>query len=174
MYRRNLPHWHAPRAAVFVTWRLAGTLPIFKTRKEDGRAFMAGDRLLDSATKGPRWLEMSDIAEQVIAELRDGDGNRYELHSFVAMPNHVHLLVSPWHELAIVTRLIKGKSARRANLLLNRTGQPFWQDESFDHWIRHPRQFESVRSYIENNPVTAGLAERPELWPYSSAFRATG
>ena len=25
--RRNLPHWYVPHAAVFVTFRLAGTLP---------------------------------------------------------------------------------------------------------------------------------------------------
>ena len=63
----------------------------------------------------------------------------------------------------------KRRSARLANAILGRTGQPFWQDESFDHWIRHPRQFEKVKSYIERNPVRAGLVVTPEQWPYSSA-----
>jgi hypothetical protein len=36
-------------------------------------------------------------------------------------------------------------------------------------WIRHPRQFEKVKSYIEWNPVRAGLVVTPEQWPYSSA-----
>ena len=85
------------------------------------------------------------------------------------MPNHVHLLITPRVELAKITRTIKGKSARQANAMLGRTGQPFWQDESFDHWIRHPQQFEKVKSYIERNPVSAGLVRSPEQWPYSSA-----
>jgi putative transposase len=87
------------------------------------------------------------------------------------MPNHVHVLLTPSIELATITRAIKGTSARQANILLERTGLSFWQDESFDHWIRHPRQFDRVRAYIECNPVRAGLAERPEEWPYSSASR---
>jgi REP element-mobilizing transposase RayT len=87
------------------------------------------------------------------------------------MPNHVHLLLTPWIELAAITQAMKGKSSRQANALLGRTGLPFWQDESFDHWIRHPQQFEKVRAYIERNPVRAGLVERPGQWPYSSAGR---
>jgi hypothetical protein len=52
---------------------------------------------------------------------------------------------------------------------LNRTGAPFWQDESFDHWIRDPAEAVRIRSYIERNPVVAGLAKRAEDWPWSSA-----
>ena len=59
--------------------------------------------------------------------------------SWSCLTNHVHLLITPRVELAKITRTIKGKSARQANAMLGRTGQPFWQDESFDHWIRHPQ-----------------------------------
>ena len=48
-------------------------------------------------------------------------------------------------------------------------GKHFWQDESFDHWVRTPAEFNRIRSYIEGNPVSAGLASRPEGWPWSSA-----
>ncbi len=169
MYRRNLPHWHPPRSAVFVTWRLAGSLPNVSTCVHEGRAFVARDRLLDQAAIGPEWLRRPEIAQLVVNQLRDGNGRDYELHAFVVMPNHAHLLLTPWMELADITRTIKGRSARLANAVLGRTGVPFWQDESFDHWIRHPAQFEKVRAYIENNPVRAGLAQRPEQWPFSSA-----
>jgi putative transposase len=169
MYRRNLPHWYPPGAAVFVTWRLAGTLPVSRSCANDGRVFAERDLLLDRTTNGPQWLRRPEIAHCVVTNLLDGAGNRYELHSFVVMPNHVHLLLSPWVELAAITRYMKGRSSRQANILLSRTGLPFWQDESFDHWIRHPRQFDRVRVYIERDPVRAGLVERPEQWPYSSA-----
>jgi hypothetical protein len=49
------------------------------------------------------------------------------------------------------------------------TGSYFWQDESFDHWVRNPAEWEKIRTYIERNPVSAGLVARPEDWPWSSA-----
>jgi len=48
-------------------------------------------------------------------------------------------------------------------------GKPFWLDESYDHWVRNSREFDRIQSYIEFNPVSAGLVARPEEWPWSSA-----
>ena len=169
MYRRNLPHWHPPGVSIFITWRLAGTFPNRGTSSQDGRTFAKQDRVLDQTNDGSAWLRQPEIAGCVVNCLRQNVGGKYELHAFVVMPNHVHLLITPRVELAKITRTIKGKSARQANAMLGRTGQPFWQDESFDHWIRHPQQFEKVKSYIERNPVSAGLVRSPEQWPYSSA-----
>ncbi len=64
---------------------------------------------------------------------------------------------------------LKGATAREANRLLGRTGEPFWQKESYDHWVRSQREFEKIRAYIESNPVKAGLVQEPEDYPWSSA-----
>lgn len=85
------------------------------------------------------------------------------------MPNHVHVLIGPKTSLARITNGIKGVSARDANRILGRQGKRFWQDESFDHWVRSAAEFERIRAYIEHNPVSAGLVARPEDWPWSSA-----
>jgi len=85
------------------------------------------------------------------------------------MPNHVHILITPGVSLAKITQALKGKSARKANLILDRTGQIFWQDESFDHWVRCEREFCRIAAYIEENPVSAGLVKAAEDWPWSSA-----
>jgi hypothetical protein len=45
----------------------------------------------------------------------------------------------------------------------------FWQQESYDHWVRDVEELERIVLYIEQNPVRAGLAGAPELWPYGSA-----
>src|SRR5437879_11038652 len=50
-----------------------------------------------------------------------------------------------------------------------RTGQPFWQDESFDRYLRRSSQIERTIDYIENNPVSATLVCSPESWLWSSA-----
>ena len=81
----------------------------------------------------------------------------------------VHVLLDPLVPLEKLTGAIKGVSARDANARLGRTGKPFWQDESFDHWIRGPGQFARTQTYIENNPVKAGLVARAEDHPWSSA-----
>ncbi|MDP8980269.1 MAG: transposase [Acidobacteriota bacterium] len=94
----------------------------------------------------------------------------YDLAAFVVMPNHVHLLIDPRAMAPKITQFIKGVSARRANELLGRTGQRFWQDESFDRWVRSPKERGNIIRYIEFNPVRAKLVAEAHLFRYSSAF----
>jgi hypothetical protein len=81
----------------------------------------------------------------------------------------VHLLVLPRVNPSQFLQTLKGFTAREANKLLGRTGQPFWQAESYDHWVRDPAEAERIRAYIESNPVKAGLVARAEDYPWSSA-----
>ena len=71
--------------------------------------------------------------------------------------------------LSTITKSIKGHTAREANRILKRTGEKFWQQESFDHWPRDEDEFFQIIRYIENNPVNAGLVKSPEEWRWSSA-----
>lgn len=95
----------------------------------------------------------------------------YKLTAWVVMINHVHILIYPDAALSRITKALKNYSARHANVLLMRTGQPFWQDESYDRWVRGPDEFERIVRYIERNPVAAGLVTQPKDWRWSSAYR---
>jgi len=109
----------------------------------------------------------------IVAALRHGEQElrRYQLHAFVVMPNHVHLLVTP-HVLAPKwLGPLKGFTAHQANLLLGTHG-PFWQEESFDRLVRSGAEFDRIQYYIEQNPVKAGLAATAEGFQWSSAYRA--
>jgi REP-associated tyrosine transposase len=130
------------------------------------------DRELDSAATGPRWLAEERVAQCVADALQYGSLNLglYELRAWVLMLNHVHILIDPRAELSRITKSIKNFSARQANVILGRTGQPFWQDESYDHWVRTRDELEKIVRYIEENPVRAGLVTRAEDWRWSSAF----
>ncbi len=66
-------------------------------------------------------------------------------------------------------RQLKGATARQANKLLHRAGKPFWQHESYDRLVRDAEEFRRIDNYIVRNPVRAGLAVRPEEYPWSSA-----
>jgi hypothetical protein len=70
--------------------------------------------------------------------------------------------------------VIKSASARRANRLLKRVGQRFWQDESFDRWVRDDRERNRIIRYIEANPAQTGLVAAPEHWRRSSAWARPG
>jgi len=71
--------------------------------------------------------------------------------------------------MPVITRWLKGSTARQANVILGRTGDAFWQDESFDHRVRDAVELDRIVHYVEHNPVSAGLAGNPRDWPWSSA-----
>jgi REP element-mobilizing transposase RayT len=130
------------------------------------------DRLLDETRSGPTFLRQPAVAELVRASILYGaDVGHYEIHSWVIMANHVHLLITPRIGLSQLFCSLKTATATRANRLLHRTGQPFWQDESYDHLVRGEDEFRRIQRYIENNPVKACLAASPENYIWSSAWR---
>jgi putative transposase len=178
-YSRTLPHWQPPGKPIFITWRLNGSLPkavLDQMRATPGdsagKQFRRVDVQLDSSVHGPLWLKDPRIARCVADAIRRGENqlHQYVLNAFVVMANHVHMLVQPSTALAGITRRIKGATARQANRILGRAGKPFWQNESFDHWVRDSAEFERIRIYIEWNPVKAGLVENPEDWHWSNAW----
>jgi putative transposase len=193
-YRRTLPHWQPEGSTIFLTWRLYGSLPesavarikatrelLLREAKRTGESvtdrkarhnkklFGMLDAMLDKAESGPLWLKEKSIADLVEDALLDRYAGLYKLWSYVVMANHVHVLLRPDVLLEKVTQFLKGYTAREANRFLNRTGSSFWQDESFDHWVRDDGEFHRIVHYIENNPVKAGLVKTPEDFLWSSA-----
>jgi putative transposase len=165
-YSRHLPHWHPEDAWLFVTWRLAGSLPFspdLLTLKRPspqslGAAFASFDRQVDRANHGPKWLADPPVARIVMESLLAGERERgfYQLRAWAIMPNHVHVLWNPCVPMSRITRWVKGSTARKANLVLAQTGEPFWQAESFDHWVRNPessRRSSDTSSQIPLRPV---------------------
>jgi putative transposase len=175
-YHRRLPHWQPSERPLFLTWHLAGSLPRYRFpppgHASAGQAFVWMDRFLDEARTGPNWLRQPAIAQvclEGILHCAEVLGH-YGLHAFAIMPNHVHLLVTPKTPASAFLKTLKGFTAREANRILHRPGQPFWQSESYDHWVRAAPQFEKIIGYIESNPVRAGLVAKPEDYLWASAF----
>ena len=175
-YTRRLPHWQPPGVEFFVTWPLYGSVPRFRTQllapsTPAGRAFLCLDKQRDSAASGPLWLKNPPVADFVSRILLNGESQWRldELPAWVVMANHVHVLLRPRVPLRKALMNVKSASARAANAALGRTGEPFWQDESYDHWVPTDQERASIIRYIAYNPVTAGLVTAPEDWPWSSA-----
>lgn len=112
-------------------------------------------------------LLADSVSRSVVAEaLLFFNNQRYTLHAFAIMPNHVHLSVTPhtgW-ELGKLLQSWKGFTSRQINQRLGRQGT-LWQRDSFDRIIRHEEHFVKVVRYIAANPIKANLApESYTLW----------
>lgn len=172
--RGYLPHWDG--RLVFVTFRLADSLPVnalqemkafdrlWQIQREKGeltekwveefnrkRATLENE-LLDKAL-GSCVLKRSDVRTLLSDVLLHFDGVRYYMHSFVIMPNHVHMVLQPFEGWRIqdIMLSIKTYSAKVINKLLGRKGT-FWQREYYDRYIRNERHYYTVMRYIEGNP----------------------
>ena len=144
-YRRRLPHYQKFDRVLFVTFC----------------------KLLQ-----PEFC--SEARDVVLQHCLFDHGKKYELHAAVVMPEHVHLLFTPlrdpegWpYTLPQILKVLKGASARSVNRLLGHS-EPVWQDESFDHVLRHEQSLPVKIEYLRQNPVRRGLVLRPEdyrwLW----------
>ncbi len=171
--RRRLPHIYPESRWLFVTFHLHGSLPSSlypPAHKTSGEAFVWIDRQLDTTRRGPMFLRQESIARVMVDALHRGaDLGHYELGPCVIMSNHVHVLLRPRIDPSRLLKALKGSTARDANRLLGRTGERFWQRESYDHWVRDDAEGKRIAAYIENNPVKAGLVARPEDYAWSRA-----
>lgn len=96
--------------------------------------------------------------------------NAYQLHAFVLMPDHFHLLLTPALDTALerAVQYIKGGSAHRIREKLD-FQFPVWQRGFSDHRIRDPRDYEIHLHYIAQNPVKRKLVAGASEYPWSSA-----
>ncbi len=139
---RNLPHWQQGGQTYFITFRLAH----------------------GTLSEAERTL--------VLHACRHWDAERLELHAACVMPDHVHLILSPfekspgqWYTLAEILHSLKSYSAHEMTKQHGRNA-PVWQDESFDRILR-PGEFQETLAYLQHNPVNAGLARAWSEYPWT-------
>lgn len=179
--RGYLPHFDG-EVRQFITFRLADSLPQivldpFEKELEANKLDRFYDRekrvrieeYLDKGA-GECLLGVPNFANLVVEALLYFHGIRYLTYALVVMPNHVHWLMRPMEgwELSDIIKSVKGSTAYQIKRRLVRKGT-IWMPDYFDRYIRDSEHFVKAVSYIENNPVKAGLCVSPEDWPYSSA-----
>jgi len=108
-----------------------------------------------------------DVLRSLVAE------HKFELHDFVVMPDHVHLLVSVHGEMTIekVMQLVKGRFSHRLSKELGHKGE-VWHRGFTEVQVMNPENFEAHREYIAANPVKAGLAATVDEFPFCYRFLA--
>ena len=115
--------------------------------------------------------EAKHTVEQVLEQTLQTHG--FDLHGYVLMPEHVHLLLSEptQHPLATTLKVLKQETAK----LLLRSHDHLWQARYYDFNVHTDKKRIEKLRYMHGNPVKRGLTTHPELYPWSSAHHyATG
>ena len=190
--RHNLPHWGLDGVVVFVTFRLADSLPASILAKwqderekwielhpepwsaETEREYAAifpnrMERWLDSG-HGSCILARQDCMAVVSRALEHFNGVRYRLHSYVVMPNHVHMLfdLPKRDELPRVMHSWKSYTAKELNRLTGTAGS-VWMRDYYDRIVRNGEHYGQCVAYIRKN---AFAAARMAAFPVNTAVPA--
>ncbi len=81
-------------------------------------------------------------------------GERFLLHGFVVMPDHVHLLFSPTAALEQAVGLVKGGFSYA---IRQQYSGPVWQDGYYAHRVMNEQDFHGQLVYIAANPARRNL-----------------
>jgi putative transposase len=97
-----------------------------------------------------------------------------ELHAYVLMTNHVHLLLTPGRAegIACLMMSLGRRYVRYVNRKYARTGT-LWEGRYRSSTIDSDAYLLACYRYIELNPVRAGLVLRPQDYEWSS-YRSNG
>ena len=102
--------------------------------------------------------------------------HQVDVHAWVLMTNHVHLLCTPWKENA-VSRLMQSLGrlyVRYFNHVYQRSGT-LWEGRFKSCLVQSERYLLEVYRYIELNPVRANMVVQPNDYSWSSyAINALG
>jgi putative transposase len=98
---------------------------------------------------------------------------KFQLHDFVVMPNHVHLLVTVGNGMTIerAMQLVKGNFSYRLKKEFGFQGE-VWQRGFSEVRVEDRQSFLRHREYIAENPVKAGLADSPGKFSYCFTYLA--
>ncbi len=108
-----------------------------------------------------------DVLRSLVAE------RAFELHDFVIMPDHVHLLITIGEGMTIekAMQLVKGRFSYRLAREFGYAGE-VWQRGFSEVQVIGRESFEKHVSYMAENPVKAGLVDSPEKYPFSYRYLA--
>jgi REP element-mobilizing transposase RayT len=171
-YHRNLPHFDYNGLYQIITYRLNDSLPreIFEMKCENETAKRKTiEKYLDEGYGSCLLTKHPAVANLVIDNWKNFDGQKYDLVAYVVMPNHVHILINSNKAFALEKILHSWKSytSSKFKSISGQSQVPAWQSEYWDRYIRDEKHFAQAIEYIMQNPIKANLCHKAEDWPYS-------
>lgn len=113
--------------------------------------------------------DVEDLTTYMSLLREESENRRCDVHSYVFMTNHFHLLMTPNQETSM-SKLMHAVGTRFAlyyNRKYGRTGT-VWEGRPHSFLIDSTRYFFDCLKYIELNPVRARMVSEPSAYAWSS------
>jgi len=111
--------------------------------------------------RGVNTLCRAPVAENLWASVRYyAELGKWRPTLFLLMPDHLHALMTFGESQSI------GRTMKAWKRYTARAFGVTWQEDFFEHRLRHNESWRSKSAYIEMNPVRAGLVATADEWPY--------
>ncbi len=179
IHGNRLPHWQQDFKLTFITIHFGDALPLVVVEKikvakkqwlnvhpqpwseqekliykENFEDFL--EKYLDRGY-GCSIMKDQEVAVELECCLIHDNEKKYELISYVIMPNHAHVLVKLYDvEMSEFVGEWKKYSALRMNRMVGRQG-PLWQAGYWDTMIRNQGHLDAVLEYIDKNYRQGGV-----------------
>ena len=126
---------------------------------------------LTFCTHSRRRLFVANAAVDLVLEqiVRAGDDDRFAVIAYCFMPDHLHLLVEGQSQCSNCLKFIRRAKQLAGYHYAQRFGHRLWQRYGFEHTLRDNESALAVGRYILENPLRAGLVEKPEDYPFSGS-----
>src|SRR5260221_7560860 len=110
-----------------------------------------------------RHFQRTANAELFIATLfQHRDKARFQLHGFVVMPDHIHVLITPAIDQS-TSRCIQYLKGGYSFVAREHTRSEIWHSGYHEHRIRDADDFKNQPVYIGNNPIRKQYEDYPHV-----------
>ena len=141
-------------------------------RNASSEAILSSERVFFTTTKtsGARRILRSERNAMLLVEVLRSNvaARKFQLHDFVIMPDHLHLLMELPNDISIerAMQLVKGGFSYRLRKEHGFHGE-VWQRGFSEVRVNDRQSWLQYREYIGQNPVKAGLVDASQEYPYS-------
>lgn len=121
------------------------------------------------------FMTVADRAYMLLVLAEEAKQHGLEVHAYVLMSNHIHLLLSPQRDrsLPLMMQALGRRYVRHFNLRHGRTGT-LWEGRYRSTLIQTERHLLACMVYMDLNPVRAGMVVDPIEHLWSSHGHYTG
>jgi len=86
---------------------------------------------------------------------------------YVLMPDHIHLFCAPSrYNFPALIKWVQYWKSIASRQWPRPQEQPIWEKSFWDTQLRRGESYFEKWNYVRNNPVRAGLCNRPDDWPF--------
>jgi putative transposase len=119
----------------------------------------------------PRFTSRQIVDLVLPQVLRAAKEKGFEVFAYCFMPDHVHLVVRGVTAMSDFKAFVRAAKQYSGYYFAREIRMQLWQRYCHERIVRHDLDFVRVVRYVVENPVRAGLAQKPEDYPFTGSSR---